>query len=37
MLDEVDDQQQSLYEVAQQVVVNVAAGLARYLGLELAP
>jgi hypothetical protein len=32
ILDEVDDQQQSLYEVAQQVVDNVAAGLAGYLG-----
>jgi hypothetical protein len=28
MLGAVDDEQQSLYKVAQQVVVNVAAGLA---------
>lgn len=33
MLDGVTDEQQSLYEVAEQVVVNVAAGLAGYLGL----
>jgi hypothetical protein len=32
MLDGMDDDQQSLYEVARQVVVNVAAGLAGYLG-----
>src|SRR5690349_7427061 len=32
MLDGVADKQQSLHEVAKQVVVNVAAGLAGYLG-----
>lgn len=32
MLDGVADEQQSLHEVAKQVVVNVAAGLAGYLG-----
>ena len=32
MLDDMDDERPPLYEVAKQVVVNVAAGLAGYLG-----